>query len=86
MKLPDFCKPIKTGQVWRKKSNDILYVITGGARNRQSQKAYHMRRYDMKVRIAHAIAEKDLWRFYEFIGNDTSVPEYVLWSELKKQL
>lgn len=82
MKLPDVCPKIRTGQIWKRRSNDILYLVTGGARSRNGQKAQHIRRYCMKIRVGHAITEKDLWRFYDLVGTWNSIPEYVLWKDL----
>lgn len=86
MKLPDYCPKVRTGQIWKHKSNDILYLVTGGARPRNGQASHHCRRYDLKVRIGHAITHKDLWRFYELVGNITTLPEYVPWWKIEKEL
>ncbi len=84
MKLPEHCPKIRTGQVWKKKDNDLLYVVTGGAKSRNGQRSHHFRRYCMRVRVSHAITEKDIWRFYELVGNWQTLPEYVLWKEIVK--
>lgn len=85
MKLPDFCPKIRTGQIWKKKGNDILIHITSSAHSRNGQKAWQTRRYCMKIRIGHAITEKDIWRFYELVGTVSTIEEYVLWQDLQKQ-
>lgn len=82
MKLPDNPPRIRTGQIWRRTSNDILYLVTGGARSRNGQRAHHCRRYCQRVRVSHAITEKDLWRFYVLEGNWQTVPEYTPWEDI----
>lgn len=82
MKIPPNPPQVRTGQIWKRKSNNILYLVTGGARNRNGQRAHHCRRYCMKIRVGHAITEKDLWRFYELVGNWNTIPEYKLWPEI----
>lgn len=85
MKLPDVCVKIRTGQVWQKRDdlvgrraqwrNPIVpqILITGKARSRHGNIAWHTARYDMFTRVGHAITEKDIWRFYILLGTDSTV-------------
>ena len=67
MKLSDIKPKVRKGQVWRKKSNGILLLITGGARSKFGQNCFHTKRFDNPKQGSHSIGEKEIWRFYELV-------------------
>lgn len=86
MKLPDVCEKIREGQVWEKRREfkgrreswtprGVIpqILITGKAKSRHGNNAWHTTRYDQSTRITHAITEKDIWRFYILIGNRNTI-------------
>lgn len=87
MKLPDVCPKIREGQVWEKRREftgrrqswtprgEVVtqLLITGKAKSRHGNNAWHTMRYDQSSRVSHAITEKDIWRFYILIGNKYTV-------------
>lgn len=86
MKIPPNPPKVMVGQVWRKRTNNCLFLCTGRARNRNGQDAFHFRRYDIKTRTSHAITNKDMWRFHHLIGNWNTIPEYVPWEVVADML
>ena len=84
-KLPEKRERVRAGQIWEKRTdldgakapNPKLPVaqvlITGRARNRNGTSYWHTSRYDMATRVSHGINEKDLWRFYNLIGNQNTI-------------
>lgn len=73
MKLPAVCPKIKKGQIWLKRDSIdppfTILIIKKAPKGKNGNNYYHTVRLENR-KNAHAVSDKDIWRWYELIGHN----------------